>query len=272
MLRRKGGSSGNKIETGKWLTTYADLMNNLLVMFMLLYAMSVMDLQKFEAVAEQFRKMFNTEIEEEPEDVTITIPEEYISTDPEDASIDNTPFPENDEKDTAPTDDKDTVLYNDKEENDEFNLLYEKIKGILVEKNLQDLVSVEKEDEYIYFRFTEGVLFYPDQPVLLSSSYEVLSTVGEIIYEANDYISSIDIGGHTAKVGNNSNTNYVSWELSVNRALRVLKYFIEECGLDESKMSVTGYAHFKPYANNSTKEGMALNRRVEIRLTRKTSD
>ena len=38
-----------KIDGNRWLTTYADLMNNLLVMFIMLYAISVIDLTKYES-------------------------------------------------------------------------------------------------------------------------------------------------------------------------------------------------------------------------------
>ncbi len=58
-MKRKSGSSP-KVETGQWLTTYADLMNNLLVFFMLLYAMSIMDLEKFKALMSSFGETFGT--------------------------------------------------------------------------------------------------------------------------------------------------------------------------------------------------------------------
>ncbi|MEA5040849.1 MAG: flagellar motor protein MotB, partial [Clostridiaceae bacterium] len=54
-----------KPNTDRWLATYADMMNNLLVLFMVLYAMSVMDLEKFKALAVQFNNKLasNTVIE-----------------------------------------------------------------------------------------------------------------------------------------------------------------------------------------------------------------
>jgi chemotaxis protein MotB len=52
-------SRENRIDSSRWLTTYSDMMNNLLVLFMVLYSMSIMDLQKFEALATSLNSAFN---------------------------------------------------------------------------------------------------------------------------------------------------------------------------------------------------------------------
>ena len=57
---RKKKNEEAKENNERWLLTYADMMNNLLILFMVLYAMSVIDLNKFEALASQFSNIFST--------------------------------------------------------------------------------------------------------------------------------------------------------------------------------------------------------------------
>jgi flagellar motor protein MotB len=57
-----------KANTERWLYTYSDLMNNLLVLFMVMYIMSVVDLSKFERLAASFSKTFLGSVPEVSED------------------------------------------------------------------------------------------------------------------------------------------------------------------------------------------------------------
>lgn len=67
---------------------------------------------------------------------------------------------------------------------------------------------------------------------------------------------------------NNTNVNQTqkfnsNWELSAQRAINVL-YYLADFGVDENKFSVAGYADTRPKFDNSTPEGQAYNRRVDI--------
>ena len=78
------------------------------------------------------------------------------------------------------------------------------------------------------------------------------SEMVEILIEAS---SSIVKGGEFAS----------NWELSAARAVTVVK-FLERAGVSASRLSAAGYAHLRPTADNSTEEGRAANRRIEIIL------
>lgn len=54
-----------------------------------------------------------------------------------------------------------------------------------------------------------------------------------------------------------------NWELSSQRAINVL-YYLADFGVDEKKFSIAGYADTRPKFDNSTPEGQAYNRRVDI--------
>lgn len=53
-------------------------------------------------------------------------------------------------------------------------------------------------------------------------------------------------------------------ELSVARAMAVLHYLVEQCGVPDAQCVVAGHGEYEPVAENSSKTGKAQNRRVEI--------
>lgn len=60
--------------------------------------------------------------------------------------------------------------------------------------------------------------------------------------------------------------------LSTYRALSVYEYLVNDCGLSPDNLMHSGFGEYKPIADNSTAEGRAQNRRVEIRIYNSLSD
>ncbi|MCL2261204.1 MAG: OmpA family protein [Fibromonadales bacterium] len=71
--------------------------------------------------------------------------------------------------------------------------------------------------------------------------------------------SNIEVEGHTDNVGSAE----LNQKLSEQRALAVKNYLVER-GVDKSKLKSVGYGFSKPIGDNSTDEGKAKNRRVEL--------
>lgn len=250
MKRKK--SESPKIESGKWLTTYSDLMNNLLVFFILLYMMSVIDLEKFQTLISSFNATFNGE-------------ETEISAAGGVAGGCDVSYELSDNNNSEEEDNTTPSEYT----LDDLDKFIAKITTIIEEKGFQDQIIVERVDEYIYFRFAESVLFYPNQDILKPSSYAPLNFISEILAQTYSEISSIEIAGHTAWVPNDKlPTEFASWELSSDRAMTVLKFLVKDCELPKDKMTVMGFSSTQPYRPNDTEENKQLNRRVEIRISR----
>ncbi len=76
--------------------------------------------------------------------------------------------------------------------------------------------------------------------------------------------SKFAIEGHTDSVPTDPNSKFPSnWELSTARATNVLHYLVD-LGADEEKFQIRGMADTMPLASNSTPEGRAINRRIDI--------
>ena len=285
-MGKRSSANETKVATGQWITTYADLMNNLLVFFMLLYIMSVIDLQKFQQLTSSFAQTFlgtTTEI------ITVTpgpnTLSQYIQTDPDAIPMDEfsaTPTPEPSgsiSPDATPSASPNTSTTATPEASpgnlddvtlEEYSELFEKINLLLEQKGYSDQVNVEMKNDIIYVRFREGVFFYPDSAELKSSGYPIIKNISSVILDSYDLIGGIDISGHTAKVSKDppTKTNLFSWDLSTDRALTVLRYLVQQCDLPQEKLSVTGYSCNQLYVEGDQEEQLAQNRRVEIRLSR----
>ncbi|MDZ4163830.1 MAG: OmpA family protein, partial [Smithellaceae bacterium] len=77
----------------------------------------------------------------------------------------------------------------------------------------------------------------------------------------------IAVEGHTDNVPIAGDKFPSNWDLSVSRAVNIVKYMINNGGIEPKRLSAVGYAHSRPIASNETAEGRKLNRRVNILLT-----
>ncbi len=55
-----------------------------------------------------------------------------------------------------------------------------------------------------------------------------------------------------------------NWDLSAARAANAVQLFINKAGVLPEKLIAVGYGEYRPVADNSTEEGRAKNRRIEI--------
>ena len=75
----------------------------------------------------------------------------------------------------------------------------------------------------------------------------------------------IRIEGHTDDVPTGGGAFPTNWELSAARALAVVR-FLQERGVDPSRLAAAGYGQYQPITANDTPEGRSQNRRIEIVL------
>ena len=98
----------------------------------------------------------------------------------------------------------------------------------------------------------------------LMLSYPVLDQVGVILERYAE--GTIEIEGHTDNVPMSSARYANNNELSDARALSVFDYLVAHTALNPANIKHSGRGEYVPVADNSTEEGRAKNRRVEIRI------
>jgi chemotaxis protein MotB len=123
------------------------------------------------------------------------------------------------------------------------------------------------------FVFSSEVQFTAGSADLAAEGRAQIAGVVEILNEVADQIPpSIDwiirVDGHTDNVPLNGLGPIAdNWELSQARALSVVRYMQSDLGFDPARMAATGFGEYRPVADQSSAEGRAQNRRIELKLT-----
>jgi chemotaxis protein MotB len=115
------------------------------------------------------------------------------------------------------------------------------------------------------------ILFESGKADLRWQSLRALAQVAENIKReiAGESGWQIRIEGHTDNVPISTVKYESNWDLSMARALSIVKFFVENDFFPPDQLQAMGYGEFRPIAPNDTDENKRKNRRVEIRLTKK---
>ena len=142
--------------------------------------------------------------------------------------------------------------------------VYEKIKTQIDSLRLNDEVGVlQNEDGSIILRINDSILFKQGQTRVPSKSYSILRTLADII---RPLPMNLRIEGHTDDTSITGNS-FGNWDLSVARAVSVLRFFSKSDLLALDRMAATGYGKQRPVVQNIDEATRALNRRVDFVLT-----
>ena len=113
-------------------------------------------------------------------------------------------------------------------------------------------------------KMKDRVLFASGSAVIGAEGREALRKVAAALREMQGKLVRVE--GHTDNLPTNPGGAFASnWELSAARALAVVR-FLQETGLDPTRLSGSGFGEFQPIAATDTPAGRSLNRRIEIVL------
>lgn len=135
------------------------------------------------------------------------------------------------------------------------------INNLIDKNNYSSSIKLEENSRGVTIHILEDIVFPSGSAELKKSSKIVLQQLSMIIKKLpND----IRIEGHTDDIPISTPQFPSNWHLSVARALNTAYYLITEQGLDPEKISIVGYAEYKPLVSNETDSGRASNRRVDL--------
>ena len=142
--------------------------------------------------------------------------------------------------------------------------LAEKISETLQEKNLNSEIDVEFTSQYVQLTLNGAILFDSGSVKLKEEALPIMNQVGLILQKYSPGV--IEIEGHTDNVPMSGAKYSNNDELSDGRALSVFYYLVQNTTLDPAMIKHSGRGEYDPVADNSTAEGRAKNRRVEIKI------
>jgi chemotaxis protein MotB len=266
----------------RWLTTYGDVVTLLLAFFVMLYAISQVDQQKFEmfvsgladpfhnpAVSEGLLNSGTGLVGAELGDGTTDfetfgapalldgLPDVQVN----DQTAQGTTVTTNANIDPDPgdgvTDTEGDVIVND----EQLIKVRDAIALALEGAGLSGAVDFEITSRGLVIAIaTDHVLFASGSAEFDENGEEIIAAVAPTLATFNNEIL---VEGHTDTVPLDRN-GYDNWNLSTDRALAVLKALTDWEGIDPARLAATGYGEYRPRASNETDEGKAANRRVEL--------
>ncbi|MGI6488893.1 MAG: OmpA/MotB family protein [Syntrophothermaceae bacterium] len=244
--RKKTGGDGDGSGMERWLLTYSDLITLLMVFFVLMYTMSQVDAQKFEAVANALSEVLGGSsvsiLETSGPSVVEGRSGQIIREGPGDT----------------------TSLQGNLEALEK--QLHEYIKST---EGLAGNVLLMEQERGLVISIKDTLLFPKGSDVLSPGARDIILTVGESLQTLPNFIR---VEGHTDNLPINTTKFPSNWELSVLRATNVVHVLSEEANIPEERLSASGYGEYRPLVPNDSELNRALNRRVDIVVLKQKYD
>ncbi|WP_170008373.1 flagellar motor protein MotB [Bacillus fonticola] len=248
MARRKRKKNEEDHIDETWLIPYADLLTLLLALFIVLFAASNVDIQKFRQIAESLNSAFTGG----------TGVLEYDSTLPENIPVVTEEEEEEEEEEEKEEKSKEETDH----ERNELIQVKEKIDTYIKNNELDLQLITALTDEGLLLTILNDALFESGSDVVQSSDVALAREISELL--VMNPPRNIIVSGHTDNVPIRNSQFDSNWHLSVMRAVNFMKILLENDDLDPRSFSAKGFGEFEPIASNATAEGRMKNRRVEI--------
>ena len=261
-----------------WMVTFSDLMSLLLCFFVLILSMAEVDIIKYKQLADSMAEAFGVqqelELESIPKGTSVVstefrpgipdetvldiIQQETVDQDRNSLRIGNPDSPESEEKDI-----RDEVLTYDEIMAliKETELDAEMLRRLLAKEIKEGQIDVETTARTILIRIRERGSF-ASGPALLNTSF--VGVIDKIAGALTQIEGRISVEGHTDNVPINTFSYPSNWDLSAARSVAVVRRMLDIATLEPTRVTASGFADTRPQAINSTPEGRARNRRVEI--------
>lgn len=219
-----------------WLLPYSDMLTLLLALFIVMFALGQTDKAKFTAMAKEFNVIFAGGSGVMHADGKSVVPMENSGV-------------------------SDSQL-----EDDKMSQIKEMLEKEIKEEGYTDKIKVDLNGEGLGISIQDVVLFN-------SGEADVLKDVSPVILKISNMLHGLDnqikVAGYTDNVPISNGKFRSNWDLSAMRAINVMNYMVSSGGINEDKVSIQAYGEHMPKTTNSTEQGKAQNRRVEIFVVRK---
>jgi len=235
MKRRPKGHANHE----RWLVSYADFITLLFAFFVVLYASSQTDKGKVGKLAVAIETAFK------------------------DLGIFNLPSSKVPPISVGPTQEGLPTVSALREQSTVSNLakLQNELAQQLQNELTRGIVAIKVGREGLVVSLREIGFFDSGSAEVRLKSVPAVERIAKVLAHGQ---YQVRIEGHTDNIPIHTQRFDSNWELSTSRATQVAKLFVTEYGFPPESLSVAGYAEFHPVSPNTTPEGRALNRRVDL--------
>ncbi|MFM2482656.1 OmpA family protein [Celerinatantimonas sp. YJH-8] len=283
-IHRRRRHLGHREDTHRWLVSYADYMTLMFALFVMLYALAIVNRDRYPVLMEHLSEAVNIlsqeqQLPQKPDilpypqsalqlgegkraiapDVKGQQEQVVSSAEGGEQSIDRSSalLPQ-------PMLPPQLSTVSEKQQGQSLASLEIKLKQHLSTAIQEHHVVLSRSQDWLIIRLDSGLLFASGSASLLNSAKFLLDQLASVLDSANNYIR---VRGYTDNQPINTELYGSNWELSVARALHVLRYLTEQ-GIVPQRLAVEGYGQYTPLMANDSEAHRMENRRVVIALSR----
>ena len=250
--RRDFGGEAEEHTDERWMASYMDMVTVLMCMFIVLFAMSSVDQNKFEQLRNSLATGFGS-VEAGSIDTATGVVVRSDQVDSEEEAFAG----------AAPTATPATDQALATAEVENLADLQEQITVNLAAVGLADLVQFAVDERGLTVGLVGSETFFaPDRADLSATAIAILDAMAPVLVASDREVS---VEGHADKHGETVNFA-TDWELSAGRSTRVLRRLVEQGGVQQERIAAIGYGAARPASTGSALADMAMNRRVDVVL------
>ena len=248
MAKKKKAEEHENLE--RWLVSYADFMTLLFATFVVLYALSQINVNEFKKVEESLKKAFSVQSILDGGSGVMSSGNSVLDTSSADSMIDSL-FME---------------YISPRYEQESYEKIKKEVEDLAKSGELNGVSATIDERGLVITITDKNILFQSGSAELSPQAKKLLEKVGKLIVE-KFALHLIRVEGHTDSVPVSG--KYPSnWELSSARASSIVRYLIDRFHILPDLMSAVGYADTRPVDTKKDAASLAKNRRVEIVVQR----
>ncbi|WP_082467669.1 OmpA/MotB family protein [Leifsonia sp. Leaf264] len=236
--KRGGGDVEHHIDE-RWAISYMDMVTVLMCLFIVLFAMSSPDAEKYEKLKDSLATGFGTE-QSETVDVAegIIVPPELEGEDENLTNIDIA-----------------------KKELATLKAIRDHINSNLTAQGNQNAVSYKIDERGLTVSLVGAETFFQGGSTDLSAkAVDILNAIGPVVAPIKNQLS---VEGHADPHGSSAPFP-TDWELSSGRSTQVVRFFTERQGVAANRLAAIGYSSARPVTQDASPAGQQQNRRVDI--------
>lgn len=246
----------------RWLVSYADYMTLLFALFVVLYAMAMVNEKPFETITESVGRVFQAN-NEQPKNRGHGDDILNVNT-----SKTNKRLYGNGILDVAGPQllEGEQSLSNISHSQVGTNLtsLEEELHTALYELVESGYAQLQVDGDWLEIELNSGLLFPSGSSSATNSATNILAVIYDVLDEVTNFVR---VRGYTDNQAINTEIFSSNWELSVYRATAVLRV-LDKLGMNPARMAIEGYGQYYPSADNATAQGRAKNRKVVIAISK----
>ena len=246
----------------RWLVSYADYMTLMFALFVVLYAMAMVNEKPFETITESFGRVFQAN-DDEPKNLGHGSSVLMVNTSQTNKNLYGNSILEVAGPELLDNE-KNLSNISDSQVGNNLSSLEEELHTALYELVESGFAQLQIDGDWLEIELNSSLLFPSGSSSATHSAEAILTVIYDVIGSATNFIR---VRGYTDNQAIDNEIFSSNWELSVFRATAILRV-LEDLGLNPARMAIEGYGQYYPSADNITAQGRAQNRKVVVAISK----